>query len=158
LGETFGNTLGNLWMQVPVSLTGQPVGNGFGCIVSLDPPPKVPSLDSQGYGIKRPDFIIKQGGPASQDHASNNSYSKAYLIGDVTRSLDGVYKQKVKSKQGQAILNYARYSNNHQYNPIALYVTLFGGSQVSYEKAVKYGLETYHVVVLAAVILSNSKG
>jgi RHS repeat-associated protein len=151
IGGSYAQYLDALHFQVPVSRDGEPFGNGFGCSVSLIPPPKVRSKDLKGFSIKRPDFIIKQGLPKDTDMKP-----KAYLIGDVTRSLDGVYS-KVTGSQGEAILNYAKFSNNHQYTPVALFVTLFGGSQQTYEKTVKYGIERYGVVVLGAPLLASAK-
>ena len=66
------------------------------------------------------------GGSASQDHADNTKYDKAFIIGDFKRSVTTI---KPSGNQWKAIGNYAQYDEKHQYIPIALYITLRQGGR-----------------------------
>jgi hypothetical protein len=77
----------------------------------------------------------------------SNTLSKAFLIGDITRSVSGIYN-KVYSTQGQAILNYAE---KHTFSHLALYVTLFGGDRSKLEKAIAYGMSKGVAIVVATI-------
>ena len=82
---------------------------------------------NRNYLTPRPDFIIKDGGPRTTDYARNPANSKAFLIGDV--KLGGnTAARSINSNQWNAIMNYAKYGNRHQYTPIALYITFWGAT------------------------------
>jgi hypothetical protein len=152
-GTTLGGYASRLWLEPSIAPSGAPVRDGYGCELSLPV-----TLGASPSGIAQPDFIIKQLGPASFDHADNPSYLKAYLIGDVTRNLKSM-RRKIEDQPSQvsAVMNYARYSNRHQYNPIALYVTLFGGDQRDAAKMVGRGLQS-GVVPLITTLFPNRRG
>jgi hypothetical protein len=68
------------------------------------------------------DFIIKNGGPRNTDHARSDRFPKAYLIGDIKLSGNAL-RNKIGSSQWNAIMEYAKYGNRHQYTPVALFIT-----------------------------------
>jgi RHS repeat-associated protein len=138
-----------VWLQVPVTREGEPKGNGLNCSNATFPLPPAKSFAIKlptGFYTKVPDFILKNGAPM-------NTNSKAFLIGDITRSVSGVFS-KVKSPQGRAILSYAE---SNTFSRLALYVTLFGGDKTNIEKAIEYGLKK-NVFVLIATILPDIGG
>jgi RHS repeat-associated protein len=114
----------SLWLEPRVSSTGTPESDGFNC-----GDPRRPDNDfyfalgrRTGIWTPRPDFIIKNGGPRTTDHARSSRFPKAYLIGDIKLTGNALYN-KIGSGQWNAIMGYAKYGNNHQYTPIALFIT-----------------------------------
>jgi RHS repeat-associated protein len=149
----FSKTLDELWLQVPVYKTGEPAGNGYGCKIALGlgQKPSNVGLGNPSY----PDFIIKKGLPKQTDRNP-----EAFLIGDVTRQLESVLgKVRKTNGQGGAILNYASPfpGKRHTQIPAALFLTLFGGSQSTYEKIIRISVTGYGVIPLIAVFLSENK-
>jgi hypothetical protein len=141
----------NLWIQPRVSTKGQPTRNGLNC--GGYQYTKTGRVSSKGVGGTgpMPDFIIKEGGPSATDHATNSTYKKAYLIGDIKSTWETVGRA-VGEKQWDAITNYAKYSNRHQYVPTALYVTAIGGKESTHQKIVNEGLKNNVFVYLLTMI------
>jgi hypothetical protein len=140
----------NLWLQPRVTRRGVPTSDGFNCgEITYTPRARVISTAGQGGSGSRPDFIIKQGGPATTDYDSRGSNGrKAYLIGDVKANW-GTVNDGINKPQGRAISNYAKFSNNHQYIPASLYVTAIAGSEIDHQEAVRKGLaEGVYVYIL----------
>jgi RHS repeat-associated protein len=139
---SYRSAIRDLWIQPRVTNRGIPTADGYNCggytrnIVS-----RTISTLGQGGSGSQPDFLIKNGGPASQDPAQHPSsgFSKAFLIGDVKATWQTAANSKRKQKD--AILRYAKWSNGHQLIPAALYVTLIGGSESDHEKIVKDGIK-----------------
>nr|WP_242054671.1 putative Ig domain-containing protein [Nostoc sp. FACHB-190] len=139
----------NVWLQPRVSSLGKPIDDGFAC------GSEIPSNISQRYfELKlfgsRPDFIIKSGGPRTTD-----KNPKAYLIGDVKLAGKTVASSSY-SNQWKAIMNYAKYENGHQYQPVALFVTFFAPTQAEYKKIQKRALP-YRVNPVVAPLVSRTK-
>jgi RHS repeat-associated protein len=143
--DAYSQYLDRLWLQAKVKVDGTPTANGLGCGTLEFTPSgviKTKGLYPKGAKGKEPDFLIKEGGPYTTDPVifPGQGYNKAFLIGDVKATwltvLNGLSKP-----QGRAILNYAKYSNRHQFVPIAMFVTAIGGSKASAEQIVKKGLE-----------------
>lgn len=161
LGGSFPSYISRLWIEPLISRFGEPVKDGLGACGALMPPRRAPfPVNLRGYRPAKPDFIIKQLGPASFDHARNSQNPKADLIGDVARTLSTVVDKFSDNRRSQipAIMNYARYGNNHQNQPIALFVTLFGGAQEDLARIVRDGITRYGVVPLVASLLPNRNG
>ena len=155
VGGGFSQYLNYLWFEPSVEANGTPIRDGYGCELSLPV-----GLGPVSDGVAHPDYIIKSGGPATTDYAKRSVYQKAYLIGDVARTV-GTVRNKVKSgkaaNQTNAIINYAATPNNHQYTPIGLYITLFGGSQSDVAAIAKRGI-TKGVALLVAPLFPNQDG
>jgi RHS repeat-associated protein len=134
-----------LWLQSQIDYSGNPEVDGINCgDPRIDENGKISTKGLYvGFGQKpRPDFIIKEGGPASTDPARHQGrgYKKSYLIGDVKARAQTVL-QGLKTKQGQAIMNYAKYNSGHEYSPIILFATAFGQGKVIEEKIVQEALK-----------------
>ncbi len=141
-----------LWLQVPVDLQGNPRGNGFGCRVAKQDP-TIFKPGNLGKAVKGPDFLFKKGLPFSTD-----KNPKAYLIGEIGITVSRIWsKFRGRRPQAKAILNYAKYTNNHQYLPIALFVTFFGGEDNVEEKIEKEALRDYGVVAVVASVLDTPR-
>jgi RHS repeat-associated protein len=127
--QFFGGKQGNnalvdrLWFNAEIKTDGNPYKSGFNCsnpngefLLNPKDSPKHPN----------PDFIFKQG-----DIKDTDGNPKAWLIGDIKRSLRELNNKVVKSKnknQWEAIYNYAQYQNNHQYTPLTLFIVFVPGS------------------------------
>jgi RHS repeat-associated protein len=139
----------DLWVQPTVNTNGTPTSDGFNCggytytlrnrVISTRGLPQGP----------RPDFIIKRGGPFTEDPArqpANSNFRKAYLIGDFKTSWNAVYNGLGKN-QWRAIMGYANTSRKHQIIPVALYVTAIGGTEVQhqriFERSIRKGVFVY---------------
>ncbi|NJK64853.1 MAG: RHS repeat protein [Synechococcaceae cyanobacterium SM2_3_1] len=122
------------WVQPKVTVMGMPVANGFNCQqISYTLRRRVIRTAGQGGGrASRPDFIIKQGPPADEDHRINRKYPKAYLIGDIKLSPGAIMSNSRSARnQRSAIRLYAKYTERHQYTPMSLYVTLINNKNVA---------------------------
>lgn len=78
-----------------------------------------------------------------------------YLIGDVKLAGKTVASSTNK-KQWKAIMSYAQYTNGHQYQPVALFVTFFAPTQAEYKKIRKKALP-YKVHPAVASFVSRAK-
>jgi hypothetical protein len=123
----------NLWLEVQMEISGEPVDNGFNCN-SLE------ELENKTWGKKIPrlDFVFKQGKPKDTD---NNP--PAYVVGDMKISVNAAYdraklgnRKPEKEPQWPAMVNYAK---NHQFVPIAVYMTFYGGTEGKINSIKKYG-------------------
>ncbi|MGR3278198.1 putative Ig domain-containing protein [Acaryochloris marina NIES-2412] len=107
----YGNYPDHTWKDVNVSQSGEPGDDGYKC-------GQTPPLD---YTDSKPDFIIKRGGPSSTDKRP-----KAYLIGDAKKSASSIKSNQGKAgNQFRAIISYADRKNEHQFIPVATYITIF---------------------------------
>ena len=125
----------SLWLDPRIHTNGRPRSNGFNCGEDL-PNSNFYTDISNKTGVRpdaRPDFIIKNGGPKSTDHARNSRFPKSYLIGDIKLSGKAL-KRGIGQKQWKAITQYARYGNRHQYTPISLFITFTAPTQSQQEK------------------------
>jgi RHS repeat-associated protein len=109
----------SLWIEPRVTTNGKPQSDGFNC---GEERPDRTFYEGIGITDPRPDFIIKNGGPRTTDHARSTRYPKSYLIGDIKLSGKGV-EHSMRRDQWSSIMQYAKYGNNHQYTPISLFVT-----------------------------------
>ncbi|MEL7409690.1 MAG: RHS repeat-associated core domain-containing protein [Cyanobacteria bacterium J06558_2] len=134
---SYSSQIRDLWIQPIVQPDGTPSFDGFNCggyTYTL----RNRVISTRGRGLPsgpRPDFIIKNGGPAGTDKDP-----KAYIIGDIKSSWNAV-DSKVGSRQWKAITSYAKYSNGHQFIPSALYVTMIGGHESLHRRVVRKGIE-----------------
>jgi hypothetical protein len=137
-----------LWIQPRVAKDGNPVSDGYSC---GDDIPNNWWFFTKKLFQPRPDFIIKEGGPATTDKKP-----RAYLIGDVKLSGNAIVS-KIGSGQWEAIMNYAKKENRHQYAPIALYMTFWGltdrESKKLEESAIAKG-----VIARAVSVLDKARG
>jgi hypothetical protein len=163
---SYRNQVKDLWVQSRVGTDGDPNRDGFNCgQFTRTARRRVISTRGQGGWGPSPDFIIKNslqgGGPATEDYADNSRWKKAYLIGDIKLQW-GTVANGIGENQWKAIIEYARYSNQHQYLPAALYVTLFGGSDSTHNRIVRAGLQrgvyVYLLTLLPGVSFGSSSG
>jgi len=147
LEQFFPPYLSAVWLEPEVALDGDPKNDGLN-FTQLNLPTPNPLSPN-------PDFIIKtDGGPDTTDFADGNG-NKAYLIGDIKLSWNRVEKDASKP-QFQAIMNYAKTSNQHQYIPVALYVTLIGGkTELTLHQVTKKALVTYNVAPQFLTLFPN---
>jgi RHS repeat-associated protein len=110
----------SLWLEPRIDANGRPQSDGFNCGDTRRPDASF-YLSNQIF-TPRPDFVIKNGGPRNTDHARSSRFPKAYLIGDIKLTGNALYR-KIGSSQWDAIMGYAKYGNNHQYTPVALFIT-----------------------------------
>jgi RHS repeat-associated protein len=146
-----GTLLGNyrqfvsqLWLQARVTTDGTPTADGLNCgEVTYTPRGRTiftAGLYPPGTRGSKPDFIIKDGGPATTDFARTRTGRKAWLIGDVKANWNTV-EDSFSKNQGKAILSYAKYSNKHQVIPVALFVTAIGGTAQTERDIVRKALQ-----------------
>jgi RHS repeat-associated protein len=141
--QAYSQYIDKLWLQPKVKPNGVPTADGIGCgKLAFNPNGSISTKGTRPPGAKgnEPDFIIKDGGPETTDPVKHNGKAKAFLIGDVKATWGTVAKGLGKN-QGQAILNYARYQNGHQFVPIALFVTAIAGTDQEAQEIVKKGLQ-----------------
>jgi RHS repeat-associated protein len=155
-----------LWLEAKVDRKGRPHSDGFNCgdlasnnynINDLGMRANLQGNAPVGQrGIHRPDFIIKEDAPFSQDRKRGGKL--AWLVGDVKLRVDNI-DQDVKKSDGQwrAIMNYAKTSNRHQAIPIAMYITLYGGTQLK-EERIKAASLRYAGVLTEIVSFFNNRG
>jgi hypothetical protein len=133
----------DLWVTPSVSTEGRPTGDGFNCggfTRTRTGRISVAGLDSN----PKPDFIIKNGGPASTDPViyGGNGYEKAFIIGDV-KLTPSAAKDDAQGNvnQWQAMVRYANFYAGHQQIPAILYITLLSSKQEHIEYTTKRGIE-----------------
>jgi hypothetical protein len=79
------------------------------------------------FGVPRPDLVLKNRGPASDDKKP-----KAFLVSEFKisqKSASRAWRGKQR-KQFNAIRSYAQLKNGHQFVPIASLVTFYGGGDI----------------------------
>ncbi|CAB1078125.1 hypothetical protein D1AOALGA4SA_5890 [Olavius algarvensis Delta 1 endosymbiont] len=113
----------NLFLEVPISANGKPIGNGLSC-------KEVEQQKALGLKIgignkTRPDFLFSKYTPLEVAKRKNK---KSLLIGDLK------WRVKNITKMGQlrAIIRHAR---KYQHAPIALYITFRAGPQTEAKPA-----------------------
>jgi RHS repeat-associated protein len=109
----------NLWLQVPINYrNGTPLGDGLNCNEAN--PSTIFRPGSSGGSKTSVDYLFKSGAPT-------NGSSKAWVIGDIKRSLKTAYSYVYgNKKQWQAMYKHAQYPKGLQYAPIATYIVWDG--------------------------------
>lgn len=133
--NTLCKIMGNhVWKDTKISQSGEPQSNGYPC-------GQTAPID---YKDSKPDFIIKKGKPKATD-----GKPKAYLIGDAKVNVGNLQFDKGAKNYNQfnAIMNYAKYSNDHQYVPIATYVSIYGVKPSKIKKFKKAAMKNYGVIL-----------
>ena len=141
--NTLCKIIGNhVWKDTKISQSGEPLSNGYPC-------GQTAPID---FKDSKPDFIIKKGKPKDTD-----GKPKAYLIGDAKLKIDSINAQT--DKQFKAMLSYAKLkgqgkinkqSGDHQYIPVATYVTIFAPKKAKKpqdEKLKSWAFKKYGVVL-----------
>ncbi|WP_206758544.1 putative Ig domain-containing protein [Nostoc punctiforme] len=143
LGELYPNAL---WLGVDVERNGEPLNNGFNC-------GNLNNLENTKIGgnISSLDFIFKQGGPQDTDKKP-----PAYVSGDMKISVQAAYDRakrgnRGKEKQWDAMVGYAKY---HQFVPVAVYATFYGGPEGRIKSIKKYGAKN-GIILETISILPN---
>jgi RHS repeat-associated protein len=141
----------SLWLEPRVGLNGKPLSDGFNCGENR---PDEDFFKSINVLDARPDFIIKNGGPRSTDHARSRRFPKSYLVGDI--KLTGkALARGIGQKQWKSIMEYARYQNNHQYTPVTLFMTFMAPKEGERKKvereAWKKGVSTAIISIVPFV-------
>ncbi|WP_245555383.1 RHS repeat-associated core domain-containing protein [Baaleninema simplex] len=147
IGESFQQFTQHLWLQPRISSKGKPLDDGWACGSQFPENENQWFFTEELYG-KRPDFIIKDGGPRTTDKKP-----KAFLIGDVKLAGKTVLGNR---SQFKAIMEYASFENGRQYHPTALYVTLYRPTQAEFAR-IKRLSSSYGVFAAIAPILSRTR-
>ncbi|MBD2468818.1 Ig-like domain-containing protein [Nostoc sp. FACHB-145] len=143
LGELYPNAL---WLGVNLERNGEPLSNGFNC-------GNLNNLENTKIGgnISSLDFIFKQGEPQDTDKKP-----PAYVSGDIKISVQAAYDRakrgnRGKEKQWDAMVGYAKY---HQFVPIAVYATFYGGPEGRIKSIKKFGAKN-GIILETISILPN---
>lgn len=122
-----------LYLEVPVAEDGTPKANGFNCKPGIN---KKDLMEYVRWGIPRPDFIIGQKPPLSEDNEPN----KTWVVGEFKSTLAGLYRE-YKQPGGTKIPQFnaaVQYAAKHTYSHIALFICAIPGkNDVPSEKIVK---------------------
>jgi RHS repeat-associated protein len=150
LGKTFATITQGVYFEARVGVvSGQPYSDGYNCnLVGNDKGRR--SLSRRGAfpseKFSQPDFIFKNSPPTQEP-------PKELLIGDVKYSVKSLYDAYVDGgnpDQWNAITNYAKYSNGHEYAPITFFATFTGAKKsvgtwikALEEKSIEAGVVTF---------------
>ncbi len=105
----------NLWMEVPISTSGRPSGNGFNCserVTARTPISRDP----------RPDLVATNGTPPTE---LDDTGSKAWLVAEFKRSLRGL-SSRWRGRQSRQFRAITRFAEERVYGRLVMVVVANG--------------------------------